>query len=122
MAPVPCSNQGHIALSRARFPVGTPGRSLDPIARAPIWSAGLNYAHGTGMDIGSVLTLVAQLDSCKRCGSLALLFVASQSGHGVGSCLNVHEGPMGISHRARAGAMERKPLLPPSHHLWNVPT
>lgn len=41
--------QGHIALSRAIFPVGTPGRSLDTLARAPIWAVGLNYGHGTGI-------------------------------------------------------------------------
>eukprot|EP00045_Choanoeca_perplexa_P005437 m.46133 g.46133 ORF g.46133 m.46133 type:complete len:607 (+) comp13119_c0_seq2:83-1903(+) len=62
--------QGHIALSRAKFPKGTKGRLLDPIARAPMWAAGLDYSHGTG--------------------------------HGVGSFLNVHEGPMQISYRPKA--------------------
>ena len=37
---------------------------LDMLARAPLWRDGLNYLHGTG--------------------------------HGMGSLLNVHEGPMGI--------------------------
>ena len=59
--------KGHIALARARFPAGLSGARLDPLARAPLWSRGLDYLHGTG--------------------------------HGVGSYLNVHEGPHGISPR-----------------------
>ncbi|KAI8889077.1 hypothetical protein K501DRAFT_329437 [Backusella circina FSU 941] len=59
--------QGHIALDRAVFPIGTTGYLLDPFARAHLWELGLDYRHGTG--------------------------------HGVGSFLNVHEGPHGISNR-----------------------
>ncbi|MEM8790619.1 MAG: aminopeptidase P family protein [Pseudomonadota bacterium] len=58
---------GMIALSQARWPEGLAGRDLDPIARAALWRAGRDYAHGTG--------------------------------HGVGACLNVHEGPASISKR-----------------------
>jgi Xaa-Pro aminopeptidase len=57
--------QGHIALSRVRFPAGVRGMRLDTLARLPLWEAGLDYNHGTG--------------------------------HGVGSYLNVHEGPQAIS-------------------------
>ena len=56
--------QGHVALARAVFPSGTPGIMLDALARAPLWQDGLNYLHGTG--------------------------------HGMGSLLNVHEGPFGV--------------------------
>ena len=59
--------KGQIALARAVFPEGTLGSRLDTLARFPLWSAGLDYNHGTG--------------------------------HGVGSYLNVHEGPQGISFR-----------------------
>lgn len=59
--------KGQIALARAVFPEGTVGSRLDTLARFPLWSAGLDYNHGTG--------------------------------HGVGSYLNVHEGPQGISFR-----------------------
>ena len=55
--------------SRCVFPQGTSGHRLDSFARACLWQAGLDYAHGTG--------------------------------HGVGSYLNVHEGPMGIGKRPR---------------------
>ena len=47
--------QGHIALSRVRFPAGTPGAALDALARAPLWAAGLDYDHGTGHGVGSYL-------------------------------------------------------------------
>lgn len=57
--------KGLMALSRARFPIGTTGTHLDTLARVPLWAEGLNYRHG--------------------------------SGHGVGSYLNVHEGPYGFS-------------------------
>ena len=57
--------KGYIALARARFPSGTTGAQLDGFARQALWSAGLDYNHGTG--------------------------------HGVGSFLDVHEGPARIS-------------------------
>lgn len=69
--------QGHIALASAVFPKGTTGFQLDILARKALWSAGLDYLHGTG--------------------------------HGVGSFLNVHEGPHGISFRPTSNEV---PLLP----------
>jgi Xaa-Pro aminopeptidase len=47
--------KGHIALSRVRFPQGTTGTHLDILARAALWEAGLDYAHGTGHGVGSYL-------------------------------------------------------------------
>ena len=47
--------QGHLALGRVRFPVGTTGSALDALARAPLWAAGLDYDHGTGHGVGSYL-------------------------------------------------------------------
>lgn len=40
--------QGHIALDQAIFPEGTTGLMIDALARAPLWSLGLDYRHGTG--------------------------------------------------------------------------
>ncbi|KAG5502984.1 hypothetical protein JKF63_04757 [Porcisia hertigi] len=59
--------KGHIALNSIVFPRDTSGARLDTVARMALWSAGLDYPHGTG--------------------------------HGVGSFLNVHEGPHGIGTR-----------------------
>jgi Xaa-Pro aminopeptidase len=47
--------KGHLALGRARFPQGTSGQTLDALARAPLWAAGLDYDHGTGHGVGSYL-------------------------------------------------------------------
>lgn len=47
--------KGHLALGAARFPQGTTGSQLDVLARAPLWSAGLDYDHGTGHGVGSFL-------------------------------------------------------------------
>ena len=47
--------KGHLALARVRFPAGTTGSALDALARVPLWSAGLDYDHGTGHGVGSYL-------------------------------------------------------------------
>lgn len=47
--------KGHIALARARFPEGTTGAQLDTLARAPLWTAGLDFDHGTGHGVGAYL-------------------------------------------------------------------
>ncbi len=49
--------QGMIAISRARFPVGVAGCHLDALARYPLWTAGMDYDHGTGHGVGSYLSV-----------------------------------------------------------------
>ena len=49
--------QGMIALSRARFPRGLGGAHLDTLARAPLWSEGWDYDHGTGHGVGAALSV-----------------------------------------------------------------
>jgi Xaa-Pro aminopeptidase len=49
--------KGTIALSRARFPDGTPGPMLDALARAPLWAESLEYGHGTGHGVGYYLNV-----------------------------------------------------------------
>jgi Xaa-Pro aminopeptidase len=49
--------RGTMALSRARFPRGTPAPMLDAIARAPLWEHGLDYGHGTGHGVGYFLNV-----------------------------------------------------------------
>lgn len=39
------------------FPYGTSGFQLDLVARAPLWAAGLDYAHGTGHGVGHFLNV-----------------------------------------------------------------
>jgi Xaa-Pro aminopeptidase len=49
--------KGTIALSRTRFPQGTLSPMLDAIARAPLWSEGIDYGHGTGHGVGYFLNV-----------------------------------------------------------------
>ena len=49
--------KGHIALDKVRFPRGTKGVQLDILARQPLWSAGMNYGHGTGHGVGFFLNV-----------------------------------------------------------------
>ena len=49
--------KGMIAISLARFPKGTRGCDLDPLARISLWKAGADYAHGTGHGVGSFLSV-----------------------------------------------------------------
>lgn len=60
--------RGHLKLLGVRFKKGCSGVSLDVLARQPLWEEDLDYNHGTG--------------------------------HGVGSLLNVHEGPQRIHYQA----------------------
>jgi Xaa-Pro aminopeptidase len=49
--------RGHIAIARAIFPDGTTGAQLDTLARQYLWSAGLDFEHGTGHGVGSYLSV-----------------------------------------------------------------
>ena len=49
--------KGMIAVATARFPKGTTGHQLDTLARSALWSAGLDYDHGTGHGVGSFLSV-----------------------------------------------------------------
>ncbi len=47
--------KGMIAISTARFPVGTTGAQLDILARQFLWQDGVTYNHGTGHGVGAFL-------------------------------------------------------------------
>ncbi|MFT3987088.1 aminopeptidase P family protein [Aestuariivirga sp.] len=49
--------KGMIDLSRIRFPKGTCGSQLDVLARGALWTAGLDFDHGTGHGVGSYLSV-----------------------------------------------------------------
>jgi len=49
--------KGHIMLATARFPKGTTGAQVDPLARRALWQEGLDYDHGTGHGVGSYLSV-----------------------------------------------------------------
>ena len=49
--------KGHIALASAKFPRGTTGSQLDPLARQFLWKDGKDYDHGTGHGVGHYLSV-----------------------------------------------------------------
>jgi Xaa-Pro aminopeptidase len=64
--------KGHIAIARAVFPDGTTGAQLDPLARQALWSAGLDYDHGTGHGVGSYLSVHEGPARISKLGTVAL--------------------------------------------------
>ena len=49
--------KGHIAIASARIPKGTTGAQIDALARSGLWSAGLDFDHGTGHGVGAYLSV-----------------------------------------------------------------
>lgn len=49
--------KGHITVASTKFPHGTTGAQLDGFARRALWSAGLDFDHGTGHGVGSYLSV-----------------------------------------------------------------
>ncbi len=49
--------KGTLALSRTRFPRGTPSPMLDALARAPLWQHGIEFGHGVGHGVGYFLAV-----------------------------------------------------------------
>lgn len=49
--------KGHIGIAKLRFPAGTTGKEIDPLARQALWAKGRDYAHGTGHGVGCYLSV-----------------------------------------------------------------
>ncbi|MEM7506280.1 MAG: aminopeptidase P family protein [Pseudomonadota bacterium] len=64
--------KGMINLSETRWPAGLAGRDLDPLARAALWRAGMDYDHGTGHGVGAYLNVHEGPASISRRGEAAL--------------------------------------------------
>jgi Xaa-Pro aminopeptidase len=64
--------RGHIAIARAVFPEGTTGAQLDPFARQHLWTAGLDFDHGTGHGVGSYLSVHEGPARLSKLGGVAL--------------------------------------------------
>ena len=76
--------QGHIAIARAVFPVGTSGAQLDSFARRTLWQAGLDFDHGTGHGIGSYLCVHEGPQRIAKTGTVALkpgMIVSNEPGY-----------------------------------------
>ncbi len=76
--------KGMIAIATARFPKGTRGLDLDPLARIALWRAGCDFAHGTGHGIGSFLAVHEGPQSISRRGMAVLepgMIVSDEPGY-----------------------------------------
>ncbi len=76
--------KGHIAIATARFPQGTRGVDLDPLARAPLWAHGLDFDHGTGHGVGSYLSVHEGPQSLSRRGMVKFepgMIVSNEPGY-----------------------------------------
>jgi Xaa-Pro aminopeptidase len=65
--------KGHIAIARAVFPDGVAGSQLDSFARAHLWTAGLDFDHGTGHGVGSYLSVHEGPARIAKLGTAALM-------------------------------------------------
>jgi len=65
--------KGMIGISLLRFPAGTRGSEIDVVARAALWKAGLDYAHGTGHGVGTYLSVHEGPQRIARTGTEKLL-------------------------------------------------
>jgi Xaa-Pro aminopeptidase len=64
--------KGHIAISRLVFPAGTSGAQIDAFARQYLWTAGLDFDHGTGHGVGAYLSVHEGPQRISKLGHLAL--------------------------------------------------
>jgi Xaa-Pro aminopeptidase len=76
--------KGHIGVATALFPKGTRGIDLDPFARRALWSAGLDFDHGTGHGVGSYLSVHEGPQSISKRGMVALepgMIISNEPGY-----------------------------------------
>ena len=65
--------KGHIAVALARFPKGTRGQDIDPLARMALWRHGKDFSHGTGHGVGAYLGVHEGPQRLSRTGVQELL-------------------------------------------------
>ena len=65
--------KGLIAVSSLRFPPGTRGMDIDPVARIAHWKSGFDFAHGAGHGVGSFLSVHEGPQRIARTGTEKLL-------------------------------------------------
>ena len=98
--------QGMIAISRARFPRGVAGCHLDALARAPLWTLGRDYDHGTGHGVGAYLSVHEGPQRLSRTSDMPLragMIVSNEPGY-------YREGAFGIRIENLLAVIEAPPL------------
>ncbi|HRQ80824.1 MAG TPA: M24B family metallopeptidase, partial [Azospirillaceae bacterium] len=107
--------QGHIALARAVFPNGVTGSQLDALARAPLWSAGLDYDHGTGHGVGSFLSVHEGPQRISKAANATALkpgmIISNEPGYYRADCFGVRLENLIAVRDFDAGAGAERPML-----------
>ncbi|HEU5276996.1 MAG TPA: aminopeptidase P family protein [Xanthobacteraceae bacterium] len=106
--------RGHIAIARAVFPEGTTGAQIDSFARVPLWSAGLDFEHGTGHGVGSYLSVHEGPARIAKLGSAALkagMILSNEPGYYKAGAYGIRVENLVLVVAAPAVAGGEKPLL-----------
>jgi Xaa-Pro aminopeptidase len=105
--------KGHIAIARAVFPEGTTGAQLDSFARASLWSAGLDFDHGTGHGVGSYLSVHEGPPRISKLGTVALergMILSNEPGYYKAGAYGIRTENLVFVVEAQAVAGAEKPL------------
>ncbi|WP_333822675.1 aminopeptidase P family protein [Pinisolibacter sp.] len=106
--------KGHIAISTARFPVGTPGSALDTLARIALWKAGLDYDHGTGHGVGSHMSVHEGPQRISKTGTVALepgMILSNEPGYYMTGAYGIRIENLELVHEARKVDGGERPML-----------
>jgi Xaa-Pro aminopeptidase len=76
--------KGHIAIARCVFPKGAGGAQIDSFARQALWTAGLDFDHGTGHGVGSYLSVHEGPQRIAKVGTIPLapgMIISNEPGY-----------------------------------------
>lgn len=106
--------KGHIAISTARFPLGTTGAALDTLARIALWKAGLDYDHGTGHGVGSHLSVHEGPQRIAKTGAVPLepgMILSNEPGYYRTGAFGIRIENLELVHEARPIEGGERPML-----------
>jgi Xaa-Pro aminopeptidase len=106
--------KGMIGISTIRFPKGTTGSQLDVLARAALWSAGLDYDHGTGHGVGSYLSVhegPARLNKTDRTQLEPGMILSNEPGYYKAGNFGIRTENLLLIHEPQAIAGGERPMM-----------
>jgi Xaa-Pro aminopeptidase len=96
------------------FPDGTSGAQIDSFARAPLWTAGLDFDHGTGHGVGSYLSVHEGPPRISKLGTTALkagMILSNEPGYYKAGAYGIRIENLVLTVAAAQVAGGEKPLL-----------
>jgi Xaa-Pro aminopeptidase len=120
--------KGHIAIATAVFPDGTSGAQLDSFARQHLWSAGIDFDHGTGHGVGSYLSVHEGPARISKLGTAPLrrgMILSNEPGYYKGGSYGIRienlvlvtDGPFVAGAEKQLNAFETLTLVPIDRRL-----